>query len=173
MPDTGLTAPGMTKLPRRYDVTITVDRDVGDHPDPAEFAVAAKQAASARAASIVSAHRASQIISTVTVPVTDQRAAVAVALAVASDALNGGIPPSSVRWRLLASHPLAGKHPLIRSCRSPFAIQLELFPQLRDDAASRVDVLDRQVLGKAVRPRRLQTAGLVIGPAPLIGQHDE
>ena len=36
-------------------------------PNPAEFAVAAKQAASARAASIVSAHTASQIISVVTV----------------------------------------------------------------------------------------------------------
>jgi hypothetical protein len=32
-------------------------------------------------------------------------------------------------------------HPLIRSCWSPFAIQLKLLPQLRDDAASRVDVL--------------------------------
>jgi hypothetical protein len=53
MSDTGLTVPGMTKLPRRYDVTITVDRDGGDHSNPAEFAVAAEQTASARAASIV------------------------------------------------------------------------------------------------------------------------
>jgi hypothetical protein len=30
----------MTEPPRRYDVTITVDRDGGDHPNPAEFAVA-------------------------------------------------------------------------------------------------------------------------------------
>jgi hypothetical protein len=44
---------------RRYDVTITVDRDGGDHLNPAEFAVAAEQAASAGAASIVSAHTAS------------------------------------------------------------------------------------------------------------------
>ena len=36
MSDTGLTVPDMTELPRRYDVTITVDRDGGDHPDPAE-----------------------------------------------------------------------------------------------------------------------------------------
>jgi len=44
----------MIESPRRYDVTITVDRD-GDHlPRPAEFAVAAEQAASARAASIIS-----------------------------------------------------------------------------------------------------------------------
>jgi hypothetical protein len=55
------------------------------------------------------------------------------------DSLNGGIPPCSVQWRLLASHPLADKHPLTRSCRSPFAIQLKLLPQLRDDAASRVE----------------------------------
>jgi len=56
MSGTGLTVPCMTNLPRRYDVTITVGRDGGDHPNPAEFAVAAGQAASARAASIVSAH---------------------------------------------------------------------------------------------------------------------
>ena len=66
MSDTGLTVPGMTERHRRYDVTITVDRVGGDHRDPAEFAVAAGQAASARAASIVSAHTASQIISMVT-----------------------------------------------------------------------------------------------------------
>ena len=57
MSDTGLTVPCMTKLPRRYDVTITVGRDGGDHPNPAEFAVAAGQAASARAASIVGPSR--------------------------------------------------------------------------------------------------------------------
>ena len=61
----------MTELPRRYDVTITVDRDGGNSPNPAEFAVAAEQAASARAASIVSAHTASQIISIVTVLAAD------------------------------------------------------------------------------------------------------
>jgi hypothetical protein len=63
------------------------DRD-GDHlPNPAEFAMAAEQAASARAASIVSAHTASQIVSIVTILAADQPAAVAVALAVVSDAL--------------------------------------------------------------------------------------
>jgi hypothetical protein len=56
----------MTEPPRRYDVTITVDQDAGHHPNPAEFAVAAQQAASARAASIVSAHTAGQIVSIVT-----------------------------------------------------------------------------------------------------------
>jgi hypothetical protein len=44
MSDSGLTVLGMTELPRRYDVTITVDRDGGHHPNPAEFAVAAEQA---------------------------------------------------------------------------------------------------------------------------------
>ena len=47
MSDTGLTVPGMTEPPRRYGITITVDRIDGHHPHPAEFAVAAQQAASA------------------------------------------------------------------------------------------------------------------------------
>jgi len=87
MSDIGLTVPGMTEPPRSYDVAITVDRDGGHLPDPAEFAVAAEQAASARAASIVSAHTAGQIISVVTVGASDKPAAVAVALAVVSEAL--------------------------------------------------------------------------------------
>jgi hypothetical protein len=87
MSDTGLTVPGMTEPPRRHDVTITVDRDGGQLPDPAEFAVAAERAASARAASIVTAHTASQIVSIVTVLAVEQPAAVAAALAVVSDAL--------------------------------------------------------------------------------------
>jgi len=65
MSDTGVTVPCMTELPRRYDVIITVRRDCGDHPNPAEFAGAAEQAVSARAANIVSAYTASQIISSV------------------------------------------------------------------------------------------------------------
>jgi len=48
--------PGMTEPPHRYDVTITVDRDGGHLPNPAEFAVTAQQAASGRAASVISAH---------------------------------------------------------------------------------------------------------------------
>ena len=95
MSDIGLTVPDMTEPPRRYDVTITVDRNGGDHPNPAEFAVVAEQAASARAASIVSAHTASQIISTVTVLAADQPAAVAVALAVMSDALKHPVASST------------------------------------------------------------------------------
>jgi hypothetical protein len=78
----------MTEPPRRYDVTITVDRDGGHLLDPAAFAVAAGQAASARAASIVSAYTVRHIISVVTVQAADQFAAVAVALAVVSEALN-------------------------------------------------------------------------------------
>jgi hypothetical protein len=49
--------------------------------------VAAGQAASSRAASVVSAHTAEQIISVVTVQMADRSAAVAVALAVVSEAL--------------------------------------------------------------------------------------
>lgn len=85
----------MIELHRRYDVTITVDRDGGDHPNPAEFAVAAKQAASARAAYIVSAYTASQIVSIVTVLAVDQPAAVAVGLAVVSDALSRPVASST------------------------------------------------------------------------------
>jgi hypothetical protein len=85
----------MTEPPRRYDVTITVDQDGGYHPNPAEFAAAAQQAASARAAGIVRAHTAGQIVSIVTVVAADQPAAVAVALAVVSDALNRPVASSS------------------------------------------------------------------------------
>lgn len=87
MSDTGLMVSGINEPLIRYDVTVTVTRDGGYHPDPAEFAVAAEQAASSRAASVVSAHTAEQIISIVTVQTTDRSAAVAVALAVVSEAL--------------------------------------------------------------------------------------
>jgi hypothetical protein len=46
MSDTGLTVPGMTEPPRRYDITITVDRDGGHLPNPAEFTVTALQGSS-------------------------------------------------------------------------------------------------------------------------------
>ena len=77
----------MTESPSCYDVTITVDKDSDHLPDPAEFAVAAEQAASARSASIMSAHTAEKIISIVTVQAADRPAAVAIALAVVSEAL--------------------------------------------------------------------------------------
>jgi hypothetical protein len=77
----------MTEPPNRYDVTITMDRDGDCLADPAEFAIAARQAASARAASVASAHTAGQIVSIITVLAADQPAAVAVAVAVVSDAL--------------------------------------------------------------------------------------
>ena len=86
----------MTEPSRRYDVTITVDTDGGSSPNPAEFAVAAGQAASARAASIVSAHTASQVISMVTILAADRPAAIAAALAVVSDALKRPVA-SSIR----------------------------------------------------------------------------
>lgn len=96
MSDTGLIVPGMTEPPRRYGVTITVDRD-GDHlPNPAEFAIAAEQAAAARGASgVISAHTADQIISVVTVVAASRAAATAIALAVVSDALSP--PPGAGR----------------------------------------------------------------------------
>ena len=50
--------------------------------------MAAQQAASARAASIASAHTARQIISVVTVYAADRPAAVVIALVVASEALD-------------------------------------------------------------------------------------
>jgi hypothetical protein len=77
----------MTEPPICYDITITVDSDGGRLPDPAQFAIAAEQAGSARAASVMSAHTARQIISIVTVAA-DRPAAVAVALAVMSEALS-------------------------------------------------------------------------------------
>ena len=60
----------MSEPARRFNVTVTVDRDGGPDPGPAEFAVAA-----------------GQIISVVTVHAADRPAAVAVALAVVSEAL--------------------------------------------------------------------------------------
>jgi len=79
----------------RYDVTVTVACDDGSRPDLAAFAVAADQAAWRRSASIISAQLANGIISVVTVTAPDRYAAVAVARAVVSDALNRHAPSSS------------------------------------------------------------------------------
>jgi hypothetical protein len=77
----------MTESPSCYDITVTVNRN-GEHlPNPAEFAVAAEHAASARSASSMSAHTAEKIISIVTVQGKDRPAAVAIALAVVFEAL--------------------------------------------------------------------------------------
>ncbi len=86
---------------RRYHVTVTVARE-GEHlPGPAAFAAAAEQAAAARHASdVMSAHSAEHIITVVTVETTDRASAVAVALAVVSQALgrpvvsSGQLPPA-------------------------------------------------------------------------------
>jgi hypothetical protein len=75
----------MTGSSSYHDVTITVNRDGGYPLGPAEFAVAAEQAASARAASVMSAYTTEKIISIVTVQAADRPAAVA--LAVVSEAL--------------------------------------------------------------------------------------
>ena len=82
---------------RRYKVAIIVGRNGGDHPNQAELAMAAaEQVVSARAAIIVSTQTASQIISVVTVLAADQPAAVAVTLAVVSDAkASGCVTPSA------------------------------------------------------------------------------
>jgi hypothetical protein len=88
-----LTVSDMNEPLIQYDVTVTADRNGGRLPDPAESAIGAQQAASSRGASIMSAHTAEQIISIVTVETADRSAAVAVALAVVSEALRG--PASS------------------------------------------------------------------------------
>ena len=87
MSDIGLIVPCMTESPSCYDITVTVDRDSDHLPNPAEFAVAAEQAASARAATVMSAHTAQKVISIVTVQAVDRPAAVGIALAVVSEAL--------------------------------------------------------------------------------------
>lgn len=87
--------PDMNEPLSRYDVTVAVACDGGSRPDPATFAAAADQAAWRRSASIVSAHLADRIISVVTVTAPDRYAAVAVARAVVSGALNRqALPPS-------------------------------------------------------------------------------
>jgi hypothetical protein len=95
MSDTGFTVPrhdGTTPPLRRHR---HCGHEGSDHPNPAEFVVAVEQAASARAASIVSAHTTRQIISIVAVLAADQPAAVAVALAVVSDALKRPVASST------------------------------------------------------------------------------
>jgi hypothetical protein len=88
MSETGRTVPDMNEPLSRYNVTVTVACDGGSGPDPAMFAAAAARAAWRRSASIISAHLAGRIISVVTVTAPDRYAAVTVARAVVSDALN-------------------------------------------------------------------------------------
>jgi hypothetical protein len=64
---TGLTAPGMTEPPRHHNVTVIVEQDGGHHLKPCRVRRGSQQVASARTASIVSAHTAGQIVSIVTV----------------------------------------------------------------------------------------------------------
>ena len=86
---------GMNEPPYRCDVTVTVPRDGGRLPHPGEYARRAAQAASSRAASVMSAHTAEKIISIVTVEAPDRSTAVAVALAVVSEALRRPVASSS------------------------------------------------------------------------------
>jgi hypothetical protein len=92
---TTLTVPGMNEPPNRYDVTVRVASDDGRQPDPAAFAVAARQAASGSNASVVSAHTAGEIICVVSVAAPGRPAAVRVALAVVAGALNAVTPVRS------------------------------------------------------------------------------
>ena len=87
--------PGMDKPPSRYEVTVRVAKDDDQATDPGTFAVAVNQAASIRNASVVSAHTAGEVICVVCVAAPDRPAAVAVALAVAADALRAGDPVRS------------------------------------------------------------------------------
>jgi hypothetical protein len=83
---------------RCHDITIRVAKEAGRHTDPAAFAAAASQAVAGRDASILSAHTADEIICVVSVPDATGAHAVAVALAVAADALRAGDPlPSPSR----------------------------------------------------------------------------
>jgi hypothetical protein len=86
---------GMAEPPGRFDVTVTVATDGGCGPDPSGFAVVAGQAASSRNASVMTAHTWDKIISVVTVQAPDRSCAVAVALAVVSEALRRRAAPSS------------------------------------------------------------------------------
>jgi len=91
----GLIVPGMYEPPSRYNITITIARKGDWLPDPVSFAAAADRAAWRRSASIVSAYTADQIISVVTVHAPGRYAAVAVARAVVSDALEHQVPAPS------------------------------------------------------------------------------
>jgi hypothetical protein len=89
-------APFMNEPLNPYDVTVTVARDDGYFPGPSEFGVAAGQAAANRNASVITAHTAEKIISIVTVEAGDRSSAVAIALAVVSEALRRPAVSSSL-----------------------------------------------------------------------------
>ena len=89
---TTLTVPGMYEPPRRHDITIRVATEAGRQPDPAAFAGRASQAATARNASILSAHTAEEIICVVSVLAASGAKASAIAVAVVADALRAGDP---------------------------------------------------------------------------------
>jgi hypothetical protein len=85
----------MNEPPSRYVVTVRVASGDGRQPDPAAFAAAARQAASGRNASVVTAHTAGEIICVVSLAAPGRPAAVPVALAVVADALNAVTPVRS------------------------------------------------------------------------------
>jgi hypothetical protein len=75
---------------------VTVARDDGYFPGPSECGVAAGQAAASRNAGVITAHTAEKIISIVTVEAGDRSSAVAIALAVVSEALRRPAVSSSL-----------------------------------------------------------------------------
>ena len=85
-----LTVPGMFETPSRYNITVRVAATDGQQPDPAAFAIAASQAASAKNATVITAHTAREIICVISVAAPDRASAVAVALAVVAAAVKAG-----------------------------------------------------------------------------------
>jgi hypothetical protein len=93
--DTGITVPDMTEPPSRFDVTVTMDHNGSTLQGLAEFAAAARHAAARRNASIAWAQTATRLISIVTVQSANPAAAVAVALAIVSEALARSCRPAA------------------------------------------------------------------------------
>lgn len=85
----------MNEPPRHFYVTVTVDRDSGPVPGPAEFAVAAERAASRQAASVMTAYTARRVISVVSVHAVDRPVAVGIALGVVPKALRRPVASTS------------------------------------------------------------------------------
>jgi hypothetical protein len=87
---TSLTVPVIYETPSRYNITGRVAATDGQQPDPAAFAIAASQAASAKNATVITAHTAREIICVISVAAPDCASAVAVALAVVAAAVKAG-----------------------------------------------------------------------------------
>jgi hypothetical protein len=99
-----LIVPGMSDY-RRFDIIVTIKRESGSLPDPAQFAVAARRAASNRAVDgdLMFACTAEKVITSMVVAgMPDESSAPAVAMGVVSEALRSasacsGSPTSAFR----------------------------------------------------------------------------